>query len=68
LNAVRYESFVAEDQALLGDPQTSGGLLVSCAPAALDAMLASIRRHGFAQAAAVGNIAASHATPLLVLR
>ena len=59
---------MAEHQALLSDPQTSGGLLVSCAPAALDEMLAIIRRHGFAQAAAVGNIAATHATPRLVLR
>ena len=32
--------FAAEDQALLTDPQTSGGLLVAVEPAALDAVLA----------------------------
>ena len=58
----------AEDQALLTDPQTSGGLLVSCAPAALDAVLAIFRRHGFAQAAVVGSIAATGGTPRLVVR
>ena len=55
--------FAAEDQALLTDPQTSGGLLVACAPAALDAVLAVFRRHGFDTAAVVGAVAASSATP-----
>ena len=45
------------DQALLSDPQTSGGLLVSCAPESLDAVMAVFERHGFAQAAVVGNVA-----------
>ena len=45
------------DQALLSDPQTSGGLLVSCAPESLDAVMAVFERHGFAQAAAVGKVA-----------
>ncbi|KPF68493.1 selenide, water dikinase [beta proteobacterium AAP99] len=48
--------FAAEDQALLTDPQTSGGLLVSCAPAALDAVLAVFARHGFESAAVVGQV------------
>jgi len=43
-------------QALLSDPQTSGGLLVACAPDAVDAVLAVFRQHGFAQAAEVGDI------------
>jgi selenide,water dikinase len=55
--------FAAPDQALLSDPQTSGGLLVSCAPAALDAVLAVFKRHGFGQAALVGAVSASAATP-----
>ena len=55
--------FADEDQALLTDPQTSGGLLVSCAPAALDEVLAVFRRHGFERAAVVGNIAATSAAP-----
>ena len=50
--------FAAEDQALLTDPQTSGGLLVSCEPAALDAVLAIFRRHGFEGAAVIGDVAA----------
>lgn len=48
--------FADEDRALLTDPQTSGGLLVACAPNALDAVLATFQRHGFAQAAVVGQI------------
>jgi selenide,water dikinase len=58
-------SLAAVDQALLTDPQTSGGLLVSCAPQALDAVLAVFHRHGFAQAAVIGRIAAG--APRLVI-
>ncbi|HSB99413.1 MAG TPA: selenide, water dikinase SelD [Burkholderiaceae bacterium] len=60
-------AFAAEDKALLTDPQTSGGLLVSCAPTALNDVLAIFRRHGFAQAAVVGNVIASSARPRLVV-
>ncbi|MCY7316898.1 MAG: selenide, water dikinase SelD [Rubrivivax sp.] len=52
-------AFAAEDQALLTDPQTSGGLLVSCEPAALDAVLAVFRRHGFESAAVIGDVVAA---------
>ena len=55
--------FAAEDQALLSDPQTSGGLLVSCTPAALDQVLAVFRRHGFEQAAVVGGMVAASGRP-----
>lgn len=41
-------------QALLTDPQTSGGLLVSCSPDAVDDVLALFQREGFAHAAVVG--------------
>jgi selenide,water dikinase len=51
--------FAPEDQALLSDPQTSGGLLVACSPETLNAVLAVFRRHGFEQAAAVGRISAA---------
>jgi len=44
------------ERALLTDPQTSGGLLVSCAPQALDEVLAVFARHGFARAAVVGEV------------
>ncbi|MES2999888.1 MAG: selenide, water dikinase SelD [Pseudomonadota bacterium] len=48
--------FAGEDHALLTDPQTSGGLLVSCSPGAVDEVLAVFRRHGFADAAVVGGM------------
>jgi len=60
-------AFAAEDQALLTDPQTSGGLLVSCAPSSLDEVLAVFRRHGFEQAAVVGSIGAASTTPRLLV-
>ena len=44
---------------LLTDPQTSGGLLVSCAPEAADAVLQVFQCDGFAQAAIVGRMQAS---------
>ena len=50
------EGFSAVDQAMLSDPQTSGGLLVSCAPDALDAVMAVFKQHGFAQATVVGQV------------
>jgi selenide, water dikinase len=43
---------------LLTDPQTSGGLLVACDPAAVDAVLAIFRDEGFDQAAVVGEVSA----------
>ncbi|MDB5816714.1 MAG: selenide, water dikinase [Rhizobacter sp.] len=57
----------AVDQALLTDPQTSGGLLVSCTPAALDSVLAVFRRHGFEQATVVGQMATAEGKPKLVV-
>ena len=42
-----------EDRALLTDPQTSGGLLVSCTPAAVNEVMAVFLRHGFEAAAVV---------------
>ena len=45
-------------RALLTDPQTSGGLLVACAPDAVDAVLDAFRREGFAKAAAIGRLEA----------
>jgi len=60
--------FAPEDQALLSDPQTSGGLLVACAPDALDAVLAVFSRHGFAQAALVGRMGEAMERPRLRVR
>ncbi|HUH61267.1 MAG TPA: selenide, water dikinase SelD [Candidimonas sp.] len=42
-------------QALISDPQTSGGLLVSCRPDAAAAVLDAFRAEGFEQAAAIGQ-------------
>ena len=43
-------------KALLTDPQTSGGLLVACAPAAVEAVLATFRAEGFDRAAVIGEL------------
>ena len=43
-------------QVLLTDPQTSGGLLAACAPAAVDDVLAVFRAAGFGRAAVIGEI------------
>jgi selenide, water dikinase len=51
------EGFSSVDQALLSDPQTSGGLLVSCAPEALTQVMAVFKQHGFEDAAVVGSLA-----------
>ena len=48
-------------QALLTDPQTSGGLLISCTPTSVDAVLAVFRDQGFEQAAVIGEVRAGPA-------
>lgn len=48
----------AVHQALLTDPQTAGGLLVSCAPDAVEEVLALFREEGFADAAVIGEMQA----------
>ena len=51
------EGFSPVDQAMLSDPQTSGGLLVSCAPDALEAVMAVFAQHGFEHSKVVGSTA-----------
>jgi selenide,water dikinase len=46
------------ERTLLTDPQTSGGLLVTCAPGAADAVMAIFRSEGFDRAAVIGEIGA----------
>jgi selenide,water dikinase len=46
----------ALERALLTDPQTSGGLLVACAPDAVAAVLDVFRRDGFDDAAVIGGL------------
>ncbi|AWI54779.1 selenide, water dikinase SelD [Aquabacterium olei] len=48
----------AWQQALVSDPQTSGGLLVSCAPEAVPAVLAAMQAEGCGEAAVIGTLAA----------
>jgi selenide,water dikinase len=43
---------------LIADPQTSGGLLVACAPQAEQAVLAEFARQGFAEACTIGRLSA----------
>jgi selenide, water dikinase len=51
---------------LLTDPQTSGGLLVACAPERAEAILTTIRAAGFAQAEIVGRIEAGAPTARVI--
>jgi selenide,water dikinase len=48
----------AVEQAILTDPQTSGGLLVACAPESVDEVLDCFRRDGFQRASVIGEIEA----------
>ena len=45
-------------QKLLTDPQTSGGLLVACAPDATTQVLETMRMHGCGEAAVIGHLQA----------
>lgn len=53
------ENFPANAQALLSDPQTSGGLLVSCSADSRAEVLRIFREHGFAEAACIGHVEAA---------
>jgi selenide, water dikinase len=53
--------FASADQALLSDPQTSGGLLVSCSADEVPQVLEVFRQHGFAAAADIGAITPARA-------
>ncbi len=54
---VRWADALHESwQPLLTDPQTSGGLLVACAPEAAAEVLAAFHHEGFAQAGVVGRM------------
>ena len=54
------------ERALATDPQTSGGLLVACAPEAIDDVLALFHAEGFERAAVIGEAAAG--APRITLR
>jgi selenide, water dikinase len=61
-------NFAAEDKALLTDPQTSGGLLVSCDASAVASVLDVFKRHGFAAAAEIGRVCAHDDGARLIVR
>jgi selenide, water dikinase len=54
------------EKAILTDPQTSGGLLVACAPSACDQVLELFRSEGFDRAAVIGEIVAGAAEVTVV--
>ena len=58
---VDLDAHGAVEEAILTDPQTSGGLLVTCAPEAVDDVLDCFRREGFQRAAVIGEIEAGSA-------
>lgn len=53
---VDLENIDTITQALLTDPQTSGGLLLACAPESVSEVLAIFREGGFEQATVIGEI------------
>ena len=50
------EGFAPWKQNLLSDPQTSGGLLIACAPEVAPQVLALLRAEDFGDAAVIGNL------------
>jgi selenide, water dikinase len=57
--------FSEVERALLTDPQTSGGLLVTCEAGALKAVLTTFEWHGFEAAAEFGQVRAADSGPTL---
>jgi selenide, water dikinase len=60
--------FAAEDKALFTDPQTSGGLLVSCDAASVGAVMDVFHRHGFDAVADIGEVQAAGSGARLIVR
>ena len=58
--------FSDAERDLFCDPQTSGGLLVSCAAERADDVLALFRKHGFDDASVIGSITAG--PPCILVR
>lgn len=50
------ETFGTTERALLSDPQTSGGLLVSCAPEAVTEVLSIFLQQGFTHVSVIGEV------------
>ena len=56
-----FGAFHRAHQALLTDPQTSGGLLAAVAPEAVDDVLARFHAAGFGYACEIGSLTAGDA-------
>lgn len=61
------EQFSSAQQALLTDPQTSGGLLVSCSEDAVSAVLEVFKHHDFASARIIGKMISKQTSSVEVL-
>jgi selenide,water dikinase len=61
------EQFSPAQQALLTDPQTSGGLLVSCSADAVNDVLAIFKEHQFLDACVIGKMTSKQAQYVTVL-
>lgn len=59
---VQFNGITTVQQAILTDPQTSGGLLVSCDPASVPAVLELFRNGDFLEAAVIGDIVTGTST------
>jgi selenide, water dikinase len=55
------EQFADWKRKLVTDPQTSGGLLVACAPDAVEQVISEFRRDGFTHAVAIGAMRSGEA-------
>ena len=59
-------NFSAAQLALLTDPQTSGGLLVSCSPETVKAVLEIFNQHHFLGARVIGQMSKSQEKPVVI--
>ena len=59
-------NFSAAQLALLTDPQTSGGLLVSCSPESVKAVLEIFNQHHFLGARVIGQMSKSQEKPVVI--
>lgn len=60
------EGFTKTQHALLTDPQTSGGLLVSCSQDVVKDVLAIFQKHGFSEACVIGQMSEKQDRPLVL--
>ena len=58
--------FTPAQRALLTDPQTSGGLLVSCSPDSVTEVLDIFNRHHFLGARVIGQMSKRQEKPLVI--